>query len=102
MCCEGAHAVARLYICWTIVGGFAFLFSALCFWRIVSQVRQNRRLAKAAGAGAGGLLSGNGDEVIKPLATEAVDAAQDVASDVATTVPEQAPAVPTGTTTSAV
>ncbi|KAL4551679.1 hypothetical protein Ndes2526B_g05949 [Nannochloris sp. 'desiccata'] len=97
MCCEGASAVARLYICWTIVGGFAFLFSALCFWRIVSQVRENRRLAKAGGgahsaAGAAATEVGaGGDEVIKPDASGAVEVLQDAL------IPDQE--VTTGTTT---
>jgi hypothetical protein len=87
VCCEGANAVARLYICWTIVGGFAFLFSALCFWRIVSQVRENRRL-KTAGGVLGSDVVGDvavgGDELIKPAVSETVEVAQD------TVIPDQA------------
>jgi hypothetical protein len=95
VCCEGANAVARLYICWTIVGGFAFLFSALCFWRICSQVRQNRRLARASGVAAVDGVLANGDEVIKPVASGAVEVAQDAAA----VISDQATGATTTTTT---
>jgi hypothetical protein len=94
VCCEGAKAVARLYLCWTIVGGFAFLFSVLCLWRIVSQVRENRRLAKACSDGIGSAIA-IADEVIKPVANGAVDVVQDVAA----ALPDQAVTTGTATTT---
>jgi len=90
VCCEGADAVARLFLSWTIVGAFAFLFCVLCFWRIVSQVRENRRVAKAGG-GVGS--SAGGDEVIRSAARGTVDVPQDAGA----ALPVQA--MTTGTTT---